>query len=143
MIFSFITTKSIYTIVYIVKSANVRLLACYVMVILWVCYGYPMVRTATHYSIRRYCVVAVWSRCGRDVVTMWSRCGGVIGPMRHASAMHPIVTFRMRTRCERWRMLSRMRHTRRIRETYGTIATSKKAYSSNKPPPLMMGGGGD
>ena len=71
MIFSFITTKSIYTIVYIVKSANVRLLACYVMVILWVCYGYPMVRTATHYSIRRYCVVAVWSRCGHDVVTMW------------------------------------------------------------------------
>jgi hypothetical protein len=27
---------------------------------------------------------------------MWSRCGGVIGAMRHASAMHPIVTFRMR-----------------------------------------------
>jgi hypothetical protein len=25
-------------------------LACYVMVILWVCYGYPMVRTANHYS---------------------------------------------------------------------------------------------
>ena len=37
---------------------------------------------------------------------MWSRCGGVIGAMRHASAMHPIVTFRMRTRCERWRMLN-------------------------------------
>ena len=29
------------------------------------------------------------------------------------------------------------RNTGRIRETYGTIATSKN------PPPLMMGGGGD
>ena len=103
-----------------------RLLACYVMVILWVCYGYPMVRTANHYSVRRYCVVAVRSQYG-----------GVIGAMRHAFAMHPIVTFRMRTRCERWRMLSGMRHTGRIRDRYGTIATSKN------PPPLGMGGGGD
>ena len=70
--------------------------------------------------------------CGRDEVAVRSRCGGVIGAMRHASAMHPIVTFRMRTRCERWRMLSGMRHTGRIRDRYGTIATSKKAYSSNK-----------
>ena len=82
-------------------------------------------------------MVAMRSRCGRDVVTMWSRCGGVIGAMRHASAMHPTVMFRMRTRCERWRMLSGMRYTGQIRETYGTIATSKKT------PPLMMGGGGD
>ena len=54
------------------------------MVILWVCYGYPMVRTATHYSIRRYCVVAVWSRCGHDVVTMWW-CYWIDAPcIRHA-----------------------------------------------------------
>ena len=68
---------------------------------------------------------------------MRSRCGGVIGSKRHASAMHPIVMFRMRTRCERWRMLSGTRHTGDIRETYGTIATSKKT------PPLEMGGGGE
>ena len=77
------------------------------------------------------------------MVAMWSRCGGVIGAMRHASAMHPIVMFRIRTRCERWRMLSGMRHTGRIRETYGTIATSKKRIVQINPPPLMMGGGGD
>ena len=72
---------------------------------------------------------------------MRSRCGGVIGSKRHASAMHPIVTFRMRTRCERWRMLSGMRdiqdryerHTGQIRDD---------SYFKN-PPPLGMGGGGE
>ena len=68
---------------------------------------------------------------------MRSRCGGVIGSKRPTSTTHPIVTFRMRTRCERWRMLSGMRYTGRIRDRYGTIATSKN------PPPLEMGGGGE
>ena len=80
---------------------------------------------------------------------MWSRCGGVIGPMRHASAMHPIVTFRMRNNRNlvvknEMRMVENAkrneeRHTGRIRDD----SDIKKAYSSNNPPPLMMGGGGD
>ena len=57
-----------------------RFLVCYVMVILWGCYGYPMVRTANHYSVRRYCEVAVWSRCGHGVVVLLERCAMV----RHA-----------------------------------------------------------
>ena len=47
--------------------------------------------------------------------------------------MHPTVMFRMRTRCERWRMLSGMRHTRDIRDD---------SYFK-KTPPLGMGGGGE
>jgi hypothetical protein len=45
---SFLLIESIYTLVYIVQSVKMRFRRYYLMVILWLCYGYPMVLAANY-----------------------------------------------------------------------------------------------